>query len=180
MISDTRRGYSLFHKCTPLALQLTNKFPNLWSSNLAIVITHALRASVFEISWFIFFDTMTALALGVPPLLHYDTTYYPDQSRKDSYLEWVYGCPAHITVLLSQINSWRASRWMEQPDLGVNQWREAEELLQSWSPPLELEGESHDLVGRFAVQESWRHAAFIYLYMVSRFIIVVLHLLINL
>lgn len=168
MISDTRRGYSLFQKCTPLALQLMGKFSNLWSPNSTIVLAYALHASVFEISWFVFSDTLAALALGIPPLLHYDTTYYPDQSHGDSYLELVYGCPARITVLLAQINSWRASRWMEQPNLDANQWREAEELLQSWSPPLESEGESYDLVGRFAIGESWRHAVFIYLYMVSR------------
>lgn len=165
MISDTRRGYSLFQKCTPLALQLMGKFSNLWSPNSTIVLAYALHASVFEISWFVFSDTLAALALGIPPLLHYDTTYYPDQSHGDSYLELVYGCPARITVLLAQINSWRASRWMEQPNLDANQWIEAEELLQSWSPPLESEGESYDLVGRFAIGESWRHAVFIYLYM---------------
>lgn len=165
MLSNTRRGYALFKTCTPLALQLAAKFPNLWSPDSAIVIAHAVHASVFEINWFVFSDTMTALALGIPPLLHYDTTYYPERPRNDFSLELANGCPAHITILLARINAWRASRWMEGSDLDTNQWREAEELLQSWSPPVESEGESHDLVGRFAVRESWRHAVFIYLYM---------------
>lgn len=110
---------------------------------------------------------MTALALGVPPLLHYDTSYYPYQPRRAFYLELVHGCPARITVLLARINAWRASQWMEEPTLVANQWRDVEELLQSWSPPVESGGESHDRVGRFTVRESWRHAAFVYLYMVS-------------
>lgn len=166
MVSDTRKGYSLFKTYTPLVLLLASKYPYLWSPNSDIIFARAFHASVFEIRWFAFSDTLAALALGVPPLLHYDATYYPDQSRKDPYLEWVYGCPAKIVILLAQINAWRASRWMEKLDLDVSRWRDAEELLQSWSPSLESESESYDLVGRFAIRESWRHAVFIYLYMV--------------
>ena len=115
---------------------------------------------------FCFLDTTSALALGTPPLIHYDTTF-PTQHFGTSFIEQIYGCPAYLVVLMAYINAWRVSERLGQARLEDSRWREAEQLLQGWSPHVEPEDESSDFVQRFAVLESWRHAALIYLYLVS-------------
>lgn len=160
----------MFKKCTPLLLQLAYRYPDLWHQNLSISISRALCAPRFDITSFVFFDTITALALGTPPLLHYDTAY-PTGPMEAKNLEWVYGCPAYIIVLLAQINAWRTSERLGQTMLEAGTWREAEEALQGWSPRVKADEDSSDLIGRFAIQESWRHAVLIYLYMVSLLLI---------
>lgn len=145
------------------------KSPNLWTSDSTISISRAIYDPVFEIGSFIFFDTIAAVALGTPPLLNYDTTYELVHPPKYHFIETIYGCPAHVTIILAQINRWRASRWLEQPDSAGNTWREVEELSKSWIPAVDSEADSHNLIGRFAVQESWQHAVSIYLYMVSKY-----------
>ncbi|KAF8603794.1 hypothetical protein BDV93DRAFT_606492 [Ceratobasidium sp. AG-I] len=164
MIADTRKGYPLFKKCIPLLLQLVAKYPGLWSSNSSISIARALHAQGYEIKCFVFFDTMSALALGTPPFLHYDAAF-PAHTSGTSFMEQIYGCPAYLVVLLAYINAWRASEWLGQARLEYGAWREAEQMLREWSPHIEDEDESSNFVQRFAVQECWRHAVFIYLYM---------------
>ena len=166
MISDTRRGYALFQKSTPLAVYLMSKYPDLWTSHSNISISRALYSPVFEIGSFVFFDTMTTLALGIPPLLNYDTGYYSSDPSEECFMEKLYGCPAHVTSILAQINGWRSARWLEQPNSRADEWREIEKSLQSWTPSVDFEADSHSFIGRFAVQESWQHAVYIYLYMV--------------
>lgn len=144
----------------------------MWSQDSRISLARALCAPRFDTTSFFFFDTICALVLGTLPLVQYDTAY-PTEPLGAKYLEWVYGCPAHIIVLLAQINAWRTTEWLGQANLEADTCREAEEVLRGWNPRVELEdelgGESLKCVGRFAIQESWRHAVFIYLYMVGLF-----------
>ncbi|KAF8594955.1 hypothetical protein BDV93DRAFT_564900 [Ceratobasidium sp. AG-I] len=165
MISDTRQGYALFQKCALLAVRLMSKHPDLWASPSTISISRALHSPIFEIGSFVLFDTIAPLALGIPPLLNYDTTRHLIHPPEECFMEKLYGCPAHVMGLLAQINAWRSARWLEQPNPSANKWKEVEEILHSWTPPVDSEADSHSFIGRFAVQESWQHAVFIYLYM---------------
>jgi hypothetical protein len=47
--------------------------------------------------------------------------------------------------------------------------------LMRWNPPVDRETESADRVMRLAIQEGWRQAVFIYLYMVSLIPLFCLH-----
>jgi hypothetical protein len=111
---------------------------------------------------------IAALAFGTAPLLHYDTTSHPPPTSGPAFrvLEWAYGCPIPIIMLLAKINSWRVSRWMEQPTDNLVEWQEIEERVQKWIPAIDLD-QSANVVARFAIHEGWRQAVLIYLYMVS-------------
>lgn len=169
MISSNARGYTLFKKGAPYFLQIASTIPNLWAPNSAIFISNTLQCEQYELRAFALVDTVSSLAFGIPPLLHYDTTPTPIEPVKNSHLlEWVYGCPADIIILLAKINSRRASRWIESPPtvLDAEEWKVVEKLLNAWTPTIEKVDESSSLVLRLAIQESWRQAGFIYLYMV--------------
>lgn len=115
----------------------------------------------------VFFDTISAVAFGIPSLIDYDTSLDPINRKFHTTLECVYGCPAQILILLANINTWRALRLDDQTEAGAEEWGRVKEILEGWSPTLERPDGSLDHIGRLAIQESWRHAALIYLYMVS-------------
>lgn len=185
MLSGNAAGYALFKKSTPYFLQVASTFSHLWAPNSAIYISHALHCQQYEIRAFALVDSVTALAFGIPPLLHYETTIKEVEHDEGSRLiEWVHGVPEDILVLLARINAWRASRWIESPvveaegsvgspggvveGLGLDEeeWRVVERLLNGWTPTIEQIDGSFNSITRLAIQESWRQAAFIYLYMV--------------
>ncbi|KAF8594948.1 hypothetical protein BDV93DRAFT_564895 [Ceratobasidium sp. AG-I] len=170
MISSNARGYALFKKGTPYFLQIASTFPTLWAPNSAIFIAHALQCKQYELRAFTLVDTVSSLAFGIPPLLHYDTTPFPIERVENSQLlEWVYGCPPDIVILLAKINAWRASRWIESPAalLNTEEWIVVEKVLNCWTATIDHTDGSSDLVLRLAIQESWRQAVFIYLYMAA-------------
>ncbi|KAF8606262.1 hypothetical protein BDV93DRAFT_521093 [Ceratobasidium sp. AG-I] len=167
MVSNTQKGYSLFKRGTPIFLQLAVKYPQLWTPTSSISISRALYFSKhYEIRPFVLFDTITALALGTAPLLHYDTTRHPpEQNESNRVLEWVYGCPPDIIILLAKVNSWRVARWIDPAAVDGNEWREVEGLVNAWRPDIEPVDGSTNLVARMAIQECWRQTVFIYMYM---------------
>ncbi|KAG8707805.1 hypothetical protein FRC09_001603 [Ceratobasidium sp. 395] len=166
MILDSHASYTLLKQSLPLFLQLVAKYPNLWAENSAISIFHTLHGPIYEMRKFVLWDTVSAAALGTAPLLHYETDFHdPPISRLSiKILEWAYGCPGDIIVLLARINGRRVSRWIEQADRDEEQWHEIEERLREWKPVMDTD-QSANVVARFAIQESWRQAVFIYLYM---------------
>jgi hypothetical protein len=170
MTSTSTAAYATFKLCRPIFLQLAAKVPQICTQASAISISHALHGPMHEIRKFVFWDTMTSLAFGTAPLLHYDTAIYPlpPNLTRSMILEWVYGCPPEIVVLLAKVNGWRVSQWMEQPFLnpGLDEWEEIEERVKQWSPVIDRKDDAALVVGRLAVQETWRHAVLIYLYMV--------------
>lgn len=168
MISNTQKGYSLFKKCAPIFLQLAVIYPELWTPTSSVSISRALYFHQYEVRPFVLVDTIAALALGTAPLLHYDTTRYSHESTEDSrVLEWVYGCPPDIIILLAKVNSWRVARWIDPAAVNGNEWREVEGMARTWGPNIEPVDGSANLVARVAIQECWRQAVLIYMYMVS-------------
>lgn len=167
MMSDSSKGYSLFKQCAPIFIQLVARYPHFWSQNSNISIFSALHSSYYEVRRFVFYDTMAALLFGTPSLLRYDTTSNSVKPADKRILESVYGCPREITILLAEINTWRAAQWISHDRTGALEWREIETRLRRWNPDIESVDESSNLVARLAIQEGWRQASLIYLYMVS-------------
>lgn len=166
-ISGTSTGYSLFRSSASLFLRLAALSPHLWTGDAAISISEALRAQTYDIRKFVLNDTVTALVVGLPPLIHYDATSSWAEEDEFLYTEWVYGFPAGLVILLAKINSWRVSRLMGQVP-NCNEWHEIEKRLMGWSPTLNHTEEAREDVARLAIQEAWRQAALVYLYMVRQ------------
>ncbi|KAF8594327.1 hypothetical protein BDV93DRAFT_529383 [Ceratobasidium sp. AG-I] len=165
-VSGSSNGYFSFKKCAPVFLQLAASRPRYWSPNLTITIRRVLDIGEYDTSLFVFFDTMSSLAFSVPPLIDYDTSLGPvDEKETYPTVERIYGCPSFVVVLVARINSWRTSRWINQSNWNADDWREVEKALLNWDPAIEAEDGSPNHIGRLAVQESWRQAVRIYLYM---------------
>ncbi|KAF8594324.1 hypothetical protein BDV93DRAFT_529378 [Ceratobasidium sp. AG-I] len=158
------KGYSMFKANTPIFIQLAICYPTIWSRSFEISIYNTLRDGEFSLRQFVFYDTMLALAFSVPPLINYDTT--PGLAELDGRfaLEWVYGCPSHIVVLIAKINAWRTQGSTLHEDANQG-WEDIEKMLQDWRPNVDPVDEAPDFIGRLAVHECWRHATLIYLYM---------------
>ncbi|KAB5590669.1 hypothetical protein CTheo_5893 [Ceratobasidium theobromae] len=168
MLLSSSIGYSLYRRCMPIFLQLASKFPELWTKDSAISILHALHARRFEITQFVFVDTITALIFGIAPLLHYDTSFHDVNQPRDrsfEFLEWIYSCPPMIVFLLAKINSSRTLGLNGQADSNRLAHLEIEEHLQKWQPTTEKDEDSSNGVVRLAVLECWRQAVLIYMYM---------------
>jgi hypothetical protein len=166
MVSDSLTGYTLFRRSSPVFLQLAAQFPELWSNNSAIFISAAVQSRNYQIGYFVLHDTLIALALGTPPLINYDTTSCWVDDGRNSLLEVVYRLPADVIVLIAKINSWRVLRSMDQVTSNQSEWHDLEEHLKHWNPTVDRDDESFDAIARLAVQEVFRQALLIYLYMV--------------
>lgn len=170
MVLNSTAGYTLLRRSTPIFLQLAAKFPHIWVDNSAISIHHALLVRRHEIVKFVFTDTIAALAFGVVPLLHYDTVIHmvDKQLIMPRLLEWVYACPVIIIILLAKINASRISRLVNWDTVSSNELvvvQEIEMHLRDWNPQMDHLDRPSDMVARLAVQECWRQAVLIYLYM---------------
>jgi hypothetical protein len=156
----------LFRKSTSIFLRLAALIPQVWSDNGTVSISKVVQVRQYEMKNFILQDTISALALGIPSVILYDVSGSWAEEAPNSALEWVYGFPAGIVLLLAKINSWRASRFVEDTDPSHSEWQLIEEQLHNWSWDLDPTNQASDYIPRTAVQECWRQAALIYLYMV--------------
>lgn len=165
----TRGGYSLLQRCLPVFLAATSTDPGVWIERnglLLVSIPHALDSPRVEIKRFVFYDIMIAFALGIPPLVQYDTSDVPVISAAPGPMDWVHGIPMEFTVGIVEVNTWRASI----PGIpNMNDWLDLELRALAWTPSaMELGGgDSYEIVARLAVQECWRNAILIYIYMVN-------------
>ena len=92
-------------------------------------------------------------------------------------MEWVSGCPTEIVVVLARINAGRTARLTGsangtgngEDEVEVEERKQIEETMKNWSPTVEdVDGSANSIV-RLTIQESWRQAVYIYLYMVRFF-----------
>ncbi|KAG9121300.1 hypothetical protein FRC07_002785, partial [Ceratobasidium sp. 392] len=147
-------------------LELVAADPSLWSerNGLLVSLPRALSTERYEIRRFVFYDIITAFILGLPQLVEYDTDELSILSERVQPLEWVHGLPVELTANIVQVNAWRTSC----PGIpNMNGWVDLEMRTLAWEPRTrEIQGgDSFDVVARLAVQESWRHAVLIYIYM---------------
>ncbi|KAL5631880.1 hypothetical protein ACGC1H_000047 [Rhizoctonia solani] len=168
MISNSSIGYTIFRKGAPIFLQLAAKFSELWKGDSAISLSQTLHAR-HELSKFALMDTVSALAFGIAPLIHYDTTICVEdhQPGQFQFLEPVYACPIVVLITLARVNASRVSQLMDRDDITPKGIEEYEVAVRNWKPRVDYGDQPSQLITRLAVQEAWRQAALIYLYMVK-------------
>ncbi|QRV96316.1 Fungal specific transcription factor domain [Ceratobasidium sp. AG-Ba] len=164
-----KQAYQLMQQIAPTFMQVAFADPTVWPrdpSSQGISLAHALVSPNYELGRFIFVDMTTSLTFGIPPLVEYDTSHPMIQSTEMHPMNWVHGCPVEFGYSLMKINQWRA----QHPNGCAGQdppWREIEADAWAWRPRCNYgpEAESEKNIVRLAVQEGWRHALLIYLYM---------------
>ncbi|KAJ1305591.1 hypothetical protein OPQ81_000588 [Rhizoctonia solani] len=162
---DTASGYNLLRKALPMFFQLVATETDLYkehpNGNLVVSFLRTLNSTPHEFQRFVIYDTISALILGVPPLVEYG---YDGGCDSSSYVfEWVHGIPLTLVEIVSQVNSWRAGSRVPLDD-----WKTMESRVLAWSPPPAVPGDDpaeNVSVARSAVQESWRQVVLIYIYM---------------
>ncbi|CAE6365728.1 unnamed protein product [Rhizoctonia solani] len=165
-IVDNTSGYSMLRRALPKFLQFVAANPDLYieapKGNLVVSFSRTLGAPHHELRRFVTYDTVAAFLLGVPPLAEYG---YND--RRDSEItgfDWVHGIPAEFIEIIAQINSRRA----ESPAT-VDDPETLERRIWAWQSHGTVPDKSTDSketnMTRAQVQEGWRHALLIYVYM---------------
>ncbi|KAG8796484.1 hypothetical protein FRC12_021117 [Ceratobasidium sp. 428] len=168
MTAGARSGYNLMRQIAPLFMQVAYADPTLWprdpSSN-GVSLAHALTSPQHELVRFIFADLFMSLIYGTPPLVEYDTSHPISRVEHNHLADWDIGCYLDMFFLIMKINQWRTRRsggYVNDTML----WKEIEKDILAWRPcEFAPDSESSRVVMRSAIQEGWRHAALIYLYM---------------
>ncbi|CAE6534831.1 unnamed protein product [Rhizoctonia solani] len=158
LVVDAVAGYALLKRALPLFLHLVSNDPELWSERggqLAISLPRVLSTLRYEIRRFVFYDIMCALVLGVAPLAEYDPGEPPTVSYPPLPMEMFHGIPVEWILIIGHVHA------------GTDGWRNLEIQTLSWHPRVvDIWGEeSTEIVYRMAIQEAWRHATLIYIYM---------------
>ncbi|KAJ1305692.1 hypothetical protein OPQ81_010429 [Rhizoctonia solani] len=172
--SNTRAGYQLFKNLIPSFLRAAQTLPS-YAPCQKVPLAEAFTSPNYEIGRFVFMDAVSSLIFGVSPVIDYDTRaplVRPDLDCNGfpgsiHPTEWIHGSPLELTMLLVKISLWR----VKNPDVQCAPeeiWKPLEAEAWSWAPrvssPASMNEPSH-MVVRMAVQEGWRHAGLIYLYM---------------
>ncbi|CAE6479014.1 unnamed protein product [Rhizoctonia solani] len=167
MILNSSIGYTIFRKGVPIFLQLAAKFPEVWKGDSAIFLSPTLHSKRHELAKFAVMDTVAALAFGIAPLIHYDTTIRVEDHSPDKhqFLEPVYACPIIVLITLARVNAFRVSQLVDQDATPAGNMEEYEAAVRNWKPRVDYADQPAELIARLAVQEAWRQAALIYLYM---------------
>ncbi|CAE6498933.1 unnamed protein product, partial [Rhizoctonia solani] len=160
MTSDNAAGYDLTRKATPTLLRLAYCYPEIWTEKGMISPSRVMLHNKYEVFNFIWVDNIAAMVLGTSTFLPYDTTATAHRSQFG--MEWIWGCPEEFIIQCARINMIRSS---EEGQRNSGQWKNIESEIIEWEPVVEQSNDSRDTVARLAVQESWRHAMLIYLYM---------------
>ncbi|KAF8606105.1 hypothetical protein BDV93DRAFT_520962 [Ceratobasidium sp. AG-I] len=167
LASNISIAYTLLRAIAPTFMKLACADPTLWprrTGSAGVSLAHTIVAKPFELCRFIFMDTISSLILGVPPLVEYDTSTPAIESDPTHPIEWVHGCPAALIIAILKISIWRSDG---SRNMDTDRLKEIEADIWGWYPKCDygkLET-SWQLVARLAIQEGWRHAALIYLYM---------------
>ncbi|CAE6355484.1 unnamed protein product [Rhizoctonia solani] len=162
-VADSVSAYNMIQKALPRFLQLVAVDPSLYmeqpNGNLVVSFHRTLISVQSELRRFVIYDTIAALVLGVPPLVHYG---YDDEY--DDGLDLIRGIPVALAGVISQINAWRAGS-----SGALENWQALERQVLAWKPlSIVMDEDSASeatSVARETVQESWRHVALIYIYM---------------
>ncbi|CAE6461785.1 hypothetical protein ACGC1H_003081 [Rhizoctonia solani] len=124
----------------------------------------------FDIRLFAWCDIMGAMALSRPTLLDYESEL-PNPSEHnvveehhahpDKGVEWIFGCPDVLAVLLARTTSLMHAR--VSPEEKMTCGREIERLIHSQFGLVRAKS-SLMRIARLAAQELWRHAAILYIH----------------
>ncbi|CAE6375784.1 unnamed protein product [Rhizoctonia solani] len=124
----------------------------------------------FDIRCFAWCDILHSMATSRPTMLKYefDIEQARQSSSADGYanpdkgVEWIYGCPDVLTLIMAQTTALKHSLASEEEK--VHHGAILEELILGWEfRPTQAKG-SVMRVARVGVQEVWRHIATLYLH----------------
>ncbi|KAG8793730.1 hypothetical protein FRC12_001813 [Ceratobasidium sp. 428] len=168
MTTGAKSGYTLLRQTAPLFMQIAYADPTLWPrdpSSSGISLAHALTSPQHELVRFIFADLFMSLSYGTPLLVEYDTSYPISKLDHNHMVEWDIGCYIEIFFSIMKVNQWRT--WHPVGRMNeVTLWKEIEKDILAWRPcESGPDSESSRVIMRMAIQEGWKHAALIYLYM---------------
>ncbi|KAL5634193.1 hypothetical protein ACGC1H_006126 [Rhizoctonia solani] len=121
----------------------------------------------FDLRCFAWCDILSSMALSRPTLLDYESNIHNpsphgDSADPDKGVEWIFGCPDVLTILLARTSALRHT--CVSAEEKVARGREIQQLMQDWQfQPLSSQ-RSALRVARLAAQEIWRHAAILYVH----------------
>ncbi|KAH7336001.1 fungal-specific transcription factor domain-containing protein [Rhizoctonia solani] len=138
--------------------------------NSAIDFLNLTGEQTFDVRCIAWYDTLSSMALARPTLLDYDPNGRDLSSlpRRDDVLEldrgveWLFGCPDVLIVLVARISTLRHARL--SPEERTTRGIEIEQLVRSvqFRP---VQAKTSTLrVARLAAQEACRHAAILYIH----------------
>ncbi|KAG9124244.1 hypothetical protein FRC07_012286 [Ceratobasidium sp. 392] len=110
-------------------------------------------------------DILLSLSTCQPMLFRYDVTPVSDPFELDDKspgLQWMHGIPDQFLVMLARMNMLREDF---APDVDPGIISELEDQISNFQPALDRSVDSYLAIARLTVQESWRQAMYIYLYM---------------
>ncbi|QRW05814.1 Fungal specific transcription factor domain [Ceratobasidium sp. AG-Ba] len=166
MLSANVSAYQVLQDVAPTFIQLVFTDPTLWLASLdftSVCVGHILGSTNYELAKFIQLDALHSMVYGLPQVIEYDTSTPPPKAGTWPS-EWVHGCPIELQFALIDINKHCNSRTQVLPQLD---WCRIEDKIKSWTPrvPAKSGDEAWKAVAMVFIQESWRHALLIYLYM---------------
>jgi hypothetical protein len=122
------------------------------------------------LGYYTMIDVLLSAAINRPMNFRYDTTTLPEVEEpifnltKGLGVRWAYGVPDKLVILLARMNGLLEDFGSNVDPLTIKQLEMEIEAIEAFVVP----SADHNLdVGILAVQECWRQAAYIYLYMVS-------------
>ncbi|CAE6535563.1 unnamed protein product [Rhizoctonia solani] len=154
-------GMELMREAAPMFHQACPKSPDkrIHLQTLFLLPTESLRD-------YAALDIFSSVVTSRPMFFQYNTTIDSVLESSvwnfsdDAEIQWAHGLPNQIMLVFARINTLRsASIW----DLEL--FNELETTLQEFVPISAMSGEPNLALGKIAVQECWRQAAYIYLYM---------------
>ncbi|ELU42363.1 fungal zn(2)-Cys(6) binuclear cluster domain-containing protein [Rhizoctonia solani AG-1 IA] len=163
-VSQSSSIYKVLRTATPTFLQMVYADPKLWLESrdpTSIPLGQIVTSTHHALSHFALTDSLSAMAFGLPQQVEYDTIDYVPTSCPVPF-EWGHSTPAIFQVLLADINACRDKQ------LGARTWKDLEQQLLAWEAQSDYYNASWEtwmISAWFAVQESWRLALLVYLYM---------------
>ncbi|KAH7345524.1 hypothetical protein B0J17DRAFT_640211 [Rhizoctonia solani] len=113
-------------------------------------------------------DVLLSVITNRPMFFRYNVTFTTQVTESMMHIEnhlglqWLYGVPDRLVVTLARMNALREDFGL---CVGESYIRELEEEIASFRVVLGLSGDPAFTIARMMVQECWRQAAYIYLYM---------------
>ncbi|CAE6360465.1 unnamed protein product [Rhizoctonia solani] len=134
--------------------------------NKIIHLQSLLLQPVLSLRHYALVDIFSSVAMEREMIFHYDTTYNPnltlhmDQFPSEAGIQWLHGIPGVIIITFARINMMREQGYADPQAI-----TEMETMLRRFVVSPSLSNDPFLTVARVMVQECWRQAAYIYLYM---------------
>jgi hypothetical protein len=164
---DFRLAHKTLRQIAPIFMQAAYADSTLWPKQggiSGVSLQGALELPRVELAKFAVVDVIMSMLFGFTHLIPWNTVLLTDMPQA-RFTEWVPGCPPEFIIAFAKVNIWRTQNTYP---CNMDQWRQIEADINAWRPcyAMDYPSESLKVVTRLAVQEAFRHAALIYLYMV--------------